>query len=54
MAQLTVLLGTLMMLLAACGGGDNNNDTILTGFSGVFIFGVVAYFVYRIVKKKTK
>lgn len=44
----------LLVLLAACGeNGDGNGDTILTGFSGVLIFGVVAWVVYRYVKGRT-
>lgn len=42
----------LLLLLGAC-GDNGNNDTVLTGFSGVLIFGVVAWIVYRVVKNRT-
>lgn len=42
----------LFVLMAGCGGNDNN-DTILTGFSGVLIFGIVIWIIYRVVKKNT-
>lgn len=38
----------LMLFLTGCG---DNNDTVLTGFSGVIIFGIVAYVIYRYVKR---
>lgn len=41
----------LFTLLTGC--GDGGNDTVLSGFSGVLIFGIGAYVVYRIVKNKT-
>jgi hypothetical protein len=40
-------------LFTAC-GDNGGNDTVLTGFSGVIIFGIIAYVIYRIAKKKTK
>ena len=43
-----ILVLLLFLLLTACG---NSNDTIFTGFSGVLIFGIIAYVVYRKVKK---
>jgi len=47
----TVWAVPLLFFLAACGGdGDGNNDTVLTGFSGVIIFGIIAYVIYRKVK----
>lgn len=42
----------LFLIISAC-GGDNGDDTVLTGFSGVLIFGIVAYVIYRYVKKKS-
>jgi hypothetical protein len=39
----------LLAMLAAC--GDNNNDTIWTGFSGVLIFGLVAWLVIHFLRK---
>jgi hypothetical protein len=42
----------LMLFLAACGdNGEGNNDTLLTGFTGVIIFGIVAYIIFRYVSK---
>lgn len=49
-----LLLVSLMVALAACGEDGSNNDTVLTGFSGVLIFGIVAYIIYRVVRSKTK
>jgi hypothetical protein len=49
----TILPLLIFLFLTAC-GSSNNNDTVLTGFSGVLIFGIVAYVLYRIVKNKTK
>lgn len=43
----TYLLLLVMLLPAACGDNGNNNDTILTGFSGVLIFGIVVWIIYR-------
>jgi hypothetical protein len=45
-------LSFLMLFLVSC-GDDGNNDTVLTGFSGVLIFGIIAYVIYRVVKGKT-
>lgn len=42
---------SLLVLLGACGG--DNNDTIFTGFSGVLIFGIIAWIVYRVVKNRS-
>lgn len=47
------LLIALMLLLAACGGDGGDNDTVLTGFSGVLIFGIIAYVIYRYIRRKT-
>lgn len=38
-----------MLFLAACG---DNNDTILTGFSGVLIFGLIVWVIFRYVSKR--
>lgn len=38
----------LLAMLAACG---DNNDTILTGFSGVLIFGLIVWLVVHFLKK---
>ena len=44
----------LLVLLAACGeNGDGNTDSILTGFSGVLIFGLIVWIVYRLVRSRT-
>jgi hypothetical protein len=48
----SVLLVALMALFAACGEDGSNNDTILGGFSGVLIFGLVVWIIYRYVSKK--
>lgn len=42
----------ILVLMAAC-GDNGNDDTILTGFSGVIIFGIIAYVIYRYVRRKT-
>lgn len=42
----------LMGLLAACGENGENNDTILGGFSGVLIFGLIVWVIFRYVSKK--
>lgn len=34
----------VMLAMTACG---DDNDTILTGFSGVIIFGIIAWIIYR-------
>ena len=47
-------LMAVVVLMTACGDGDGNSDTVLTGFSGVLIFGIIAWAVYRVVKKRTK
>lgn len=44
-------LALLFLLLAACG---DNQDTILGGFSGVLIFGIIVWIIYRIVKNRSK
>lgn len=41
-----------LLFLTACGEDNGNQDTILTGFSGVLIFGIVAYVIWRYVQKK--
>ena len=44
-----------MALLTACGdddGGGGNEDTLLTGLSGVIIFGLVIWFVVRKAKSR--
>lgn len=53
MAFLGFWILAFMVLLAGC-GDNGNNDTVLGGFSGVIIFGIIAYVIYRIAKKKTK
>jgi len=47
-----IWLPFMLLFLAGC-GDDGNNDTVLTGFSGVIIFGIIAYVIYRVVKGKT-
>lgn len=50
---MAMLLPLLFLLFAACGGDDNGNgDTILTGFSGVLIFGIVVWLIYRWAKRR--
>lgn len=41
----------VLLFLGACGDGNGNSDTILTGFSGVLIFGIIAYVIHRKVRK---
>lgn len=42
-----------LLFLTACGeNGDGNSDTILTGFSGVLIFGIVVYIIFRYVRSR--
>jgi hypothetical protein len=48
----TAFLVVLMVALAACGEDGSNNDTILGGFSGVLIFGLVVWIIYRYVSRK--
>jgi hypothetical protein len=43
-----------LMALAACGNDNGNNDTILGGFSGVLIFGLIVWLVFRYFVKKDK
>jgi hypothetical protein len=43
----------LFLIMVACGEDGNNNDTILTGFSGVLIFGIIVWIIYRAVKNRT-
>lgn len=38
-------------LFAGC-GGNGGNDTVLTGFSGVLIFGIIVWVLFRYVSKK--
>lgn len=45
------ILVALMLLLSACG---DNNDTILGGFSGVLIFGIIVWVVYRYINRRSK
>lgn len=51
-SDLTALLAFVMVAMAAC--GDDNNDTVLTGFSGVLIFGFVVWLAFRYFSKKGK
>jgi hypothetical protein len=39
----------LMLLLSSCGNG---NDTVLTGFSGVLIFGIIVYVIFRMINRR--
>jgi hypothetical protein len=43
----------LLLLLSSC-GDDGNNDTVLTGFSGVIILGLVAWIVVHFLRKGDK
>lgn len=45
---------TVMVLLVACGEDNGNTDSILGGFSGVLIFGIIVWVVFRYVSKKGK
>lgn len=47
-----IWLVPLLLALPACGNGNGNDDTILTGFSGVLIFGIVAYIIFRYVSRR--
>ena len=48
------LAAALALLFAACGdNGDGNGDTVLTGFSGVLIFGIVAWLIWRWARNKS-
>jgi hypothetical protein len=49
---MTALLVAFMLVLAACGENGENNDTILGGFSGVLIFGLIVWVVFRYVSKR--
>ena len=40
-----------LLLLSSC-GNDGNNDTVLTGLSGVIIFGLIAVVVLHFLRKK--
>jgi len=43
----------LFCLLAACGDdGEGNNDTLFTGLSGVVIFFIVIWLVFRAINKR--
>lgn len=48
-----VSLFLFAILFSAACGESGRNDTVLTGFSGVLIFGIVAWVVYRYVRSKT-
>lgn len=53
MIWLASLWVAVMTVLFACGDdGNETGDTVLTGFSGVLIFGVVAWVVWSYVKKR--
>ena len=42
-----------MALLAACGDeGNGNEDTLFTGFSGLVIVVIAAFFIFRAMKKR--
>lgn len=41
------------LLMTACGDDGDNSDTILTGFSGILVFGIIVWVIYRVVKKRT-
>lgn len=41
----------LLLLMAACGENGENNDTVLTGFSGVLIFGIIVWVIFKYVSK---
>lgn len=48
------VLVVLMIVLAACGENGSNNDTILGGFSGILIFGLIVWIVFRYISRKGK
>lgn len=43
----------VFLLLAGCGDNGDRGDTILTGFSGVLIFGIIVWIVYVYIKGRT-
>jgi hypothetical protein len=53
-SQSFLWLMAFVALMTACGDGDGNNDTILTGFSGVLIFGLVVWLIVHFVRKSGK
>lgn len=46
------LLAALMVVLAACGENGENNDTLLGGFSGILILGIVVWIIYRYMSRR--
>jgi len=50
---MTTIWFVVMSVLAACGDENGGNeDTVLTGFSGVLIFGIVVWVIWRYVSKR--
>lgn len=49
--QSILWLVAFVALMTGCGDGNGNNDTILTGFSGVLIFGIVVWVIFRYMRK---
>lgn len=51
--NLYISLVPWILLVTSCGDDNGgSSDTVLTGFSGVIIFGIVAWVIYAQVKKR--
>ena len=51
--MIPVLWVGLAFVLTACGDNENGGgDTVLTGFTGVIIFGIVAWVLWSYFKKR--
>lgn len=49
------IIGALVFVVAltSCGDNGDGGDTVLTGFSGVLIFGIIVWIIWRYTRRKT-